>query len=451
MMRIGKRGLFLILIVLVLLIFGAYKLQRAYWRRVLKCQIEPEKTTPTSSFSDIKRYYTVKAKLEPLSKRVRRLVAKEKVAAGAHRISDIYSMEKISRPLHLKSFEQGDWRLKAIDDELAFFKSKGLLKKEAITAFIQEIAKSPFWKEHYLLGHFKIEEGVLKVKDFTRQHYRFKEIAFALMRLTENTKLPDMEFLVSVHDSLEHADLKLAKSRVASIGVPIFVASKKKQTKHLLLFPDHEMLAGYDQLEKILSSEADIPWSEKEPRAFWRGATTSGDFAGSGWELFPRSRLIRESVKDKASLIDAKFSYVTEPARENKSFMHFCARHPATTSSLASIEDHLVYKYLIDIDGNASTYSRYYWILRSKCLPIKVVSNFKQWYYPGLTAGRHFMPVKEDLSDLKEQLAWAKQHDKEAEQIATSSACFAQEALSEDEVYSYLYHLLVAYSELFEP
>ncbi|PCI78270.1 hypothetical protein COB21_01175 [Candidatus Aerophobetes bacterium] len=450
MMRIGKRGLFLILIAVFVSLFATHKIRRAYWRATLKKEIEPHQATPYSSFCSLKKYYQLKSNLVPLPKQIKTLFLPKKVEEGCHRISNIYAIEKIKKPFTLESFDHQDWRAQAIEKELEFFKRDKKLNVNVIDTFIKNIAHDPSWKDFYLLGHFQIKDGVLKVKDFTRQQYRFREICFALMRLLENVDLPDMEFLVSMHDSLEHADLNLSASSVSSIDVPIFVCSKKTNTKSLLIFPDHEMLAGYEELEALLEEDGtSVAWNEKVDKAFWRGATTSGDYSLDSWQTFPRTRLIDESIQDKGINIDAKFSFMTDVAKNNLAFYNFCEKHHVTTS-LVSVPDHLMYKYLVDIDGNASTYSRYYWILRSNCLPVKVAGDFMQWYYPGLSAWKHYLPVKSDLSDLKSQILWAENHDAEAKAMADNSAVFAKRYLSDDAVYSYLYHLLISYRALFE-
>jgi hypothetical protein len=62
------------------------------------------------------------------------------------------------------------------------------------------------------------------------------------------------------------------------------------------------------------------------------------------------------------------------------------------------------YKAQIDIDGNANAWSGLYWKLRSNSVVLKVASpkQHVQWYYDRLIPWEHFVPIKNDLSDLEE-------------------------------------------------
>lgn len=53
-------------------------------------------------------------------------------------------------------------------------------------------------------------------------------------------------------------------------------------------------------------------------------------------------------------------------------------------------------------------------------LVLKVDSHFEQWYYDRLVPWRHYIPIKGDLSDLEDKLAWAQdpRNDAVCEQIA---------------------------------
>ena len=69
-----------------------------------------------------------------------------------------------------------------------------------------------------------------------------------------------------------------------------------------------------------------------------------------------------------------------------------------------------------------------------------------QWYYNLIKAYIHFVPLKEDLSDLIDQLQWVKSHDNEAKQIADNATRFVLENLNPDCLYMYLFLVLVKLS-----
>ena len=112
--------------------------------------------------------------------------------------------------------------------------------------------------------------------------------------------------------------------------------------------------------------------------------------------------------------------------------------------------DQLKYKYLVDVDGNSCSFERYFWSLLSNCVVLKQITPNIQWYYGGLIPYEHFVPVKEDLSDLLEKIEWTRTHDKEAKQIAENATAFIQNELSIEDVFVYMTHLLQEYAKYTE-
>ena len=113
--------------------------------------------------------------------------------------------------------------------------------------------------------------------------------------------------------------------------------------------------------------------------------------------------------------------------------------------------NHLEYKYLVDVDGNSCSFERYFWVLLSNSLVLKQITPNIQWYYSALNPYEHFVPVKEDLSDLLEKYEWALSHDLEAKKIAQNATEFAKENLSTEDVFLYMHCLLKEYARLQVP
>ncbi|MEP9390169.1 glycosyl transferase family 90 [Mesorhizobium sp. KR9-304] len=87
----------------------------------------------------------------------------------------------------------------------------------------------------------------------------------------------------------------------------------------------------------------------------------------------------------------------------------------------------LVRKFAIDIDGNTNAWTNLFTRLLAGCCVIKIASPFgyRQWYYDALTPWQHFVPVKADLSDLREKIDWCRTHDAECAEIASAGRDFA--------------------------
>jgi hypothetical protein len=110
------------------------------------------------------------------------------------------------------------------------------------------------------------------------------------------------------------------------------------------------------------------------------------------------------------------------------------------------LKDFPRYRYLMDVDGHTANTPRVALLLHSNSVMVKQVTDDMLWFYPALKPYVHFIPVKQDLSDLLPQLEWAKNHEKECTEIVRNANQLAAEALSPEAIYLYLYRLLEAYS-----
>ncbi len=193
----------------------------------------------------------------------------------------------------------------------------------------------------------------------------------------------------------------------------------------------------------IQAGNAAHPWREKEDKAFWRGSTAGGFLTAATWDHIARSQLVLLSLKYPGDL-DARFNHVTQCSIDVPKIL----KNRGMISGTVSRGDHLTYKYLIDVDGNSCAFERCFWLLLSNSLVIKQQSPNIQWYYGALEPYKHYLPINQDLSDLKEKIEWARQHDAEAQKIASQASQFVEENLSNEDILVYFYHLLKAYAAL---
>lgn len=86
-------------------------------------------------------------------------------------------------------------------------------------------------------------------------------------------------------------------------------------------------------------------------------------------------------------------------------------------------KDMIGYKYILDIDGNASTWDATAWKLNSGSVIFKSESCWTQWFYNEYQPWVHYVPVAEDFSDIQERYNWAEQHQDEC--VAMVNHCKA--------------------------
>jgi len=108
-------------------------------------------------------------------------------------------------------------------------------------------------------------------------------------------------------------------------------------------------------------------------------------------------------------------------------------------TSYTSLSDHTKYKYLIDC-GAGGYSGRVKFLLHTK-RPLFLVDrtiNKQEFFFKDLKPFIHYIPVKEDLSDLLEKIQWAETHESEANQIAKNAQDFAVNNLNKPAVINFL-------------
>ncbi|NGX63680.1 MAG: hypothetical protein KR126chlam6_01093, partial [Candidatus Anoxychlamydiales bacterium] len=123
-------------------------------------------------------------------------------------------------------------------------------------------------------------------------------------------------------------------------------------------------------------------------------------------------------------------------------------------SPLLSINAQMLYKYQIVLDGFTCTNPGYAWRLLSNSVCLKLDSHKRQWFYRGLEPGVHYLPIKEDFSNLVETLQYLRKHDDYAYQIAMQGREWAKKNLVDEELlHNYCSQVLLKHASLqaFEP
>ena len=75
-------------------------------------------------------------------------------------------------------------------------------------------------------------------------------------------------------------------------------------------------------------------------------------------------------------------------------------------------------------------------------LIFKQDSGYYEHFYSKLVPWEHYVPVQHDLSDLLEQVNWAKENDDRAEEMARNAVEFVRNHLVPEHIYCYMTRLL---------
>ncbi len=322
-----------------------------------------------------------------------------------------------------------EWMMRQIQKDLSTYAS-GITKKMLDEAYKGEKIST------FNLIRFQIADGYIAFSHDEKNLYsrHFRELLGFVKTLNHLVKLPNVDFIVSLEDGF---------SANPNIG-PCFVFAAEENVKDLILIPDIKALAGYTKLRKAIPEANERhPWESKIAMGFWRGATTGGYSTQSNWNLLARTKLVLMSLA-QPQIVDARFNMVVQCDPEIPKMF----KTKGLVSKSVDRPTHLKYKYLVDVDGNSCSFERYFWLLLSNSLVLKQITPNIQWYYGGLEPYKHYLPVKEDLSDLSDKLCWAKEHDVEAKQMAENATRFVEENLTAEDTLLYFYLLIKEYAKL---
>jgi len=98
--------------------------------------------------------------------------------------------------------------------------------------------------------------------------------------------------------------------------------------------------------------------------------------------------------------------------------------------------DMVAYKYILDIDGAASTWDATAWKLNSGSVILKPRSVWKQWFYDRYVAGVHYIELANDFSDIADKFAWCEAHPQECQRMIDRCLALFQDV--------YRYHNVMA-------
>jgi len=199
---------------------------------------------------------------------------------------------------------------------------------------------------------------------------------------------------------------------------------------HILL-PDFAFLKSYGYRKARLHFARNQPkWEERSPRVFWRGSSV-GQKHHPILEM-PRARLclLGQTMGQEWGDIGLAALFHISEADANELRDRQLVKEKVKWRELSN------YRFHVDIDGHASSYSGLFRKLLSGGLVLKVESpeGCRQWYYDQLVPGVNFVPVRSDLSDLVELVSYYHQHPRLSESIAQRGRALAQSLTYEKEV-----------------
>ena len=166
-------------------------------------------------------------------------------------------------------------------------------------------------------------------------------------------------------------------------------------------------------------------WQKRPLKMFWRGTTTGQGRINNPTQLYSIPRVIICRQFNKYKDFDIKISSINCPS-------HIRADAENLLKSLdiwGDFVDESIFgnaKYYPDIPGNALAWGTIRKYMRG-CLIFKPESKRELYYYRLIKPWVHFVPVKNNFSDLRDKFTWAENNPSHAMKIAWEGKQFATE------------------------
>jgi hypothetical protein len=193
------------------------------------------------------------------------------------------------------------------------------------------------------------------------------------------------------------------------------------------------------------------PWTDRIPTAVFRGASTGCGVTVETNQRLNLSYLSSVSpVEDGYKLLDAGITKWNLRPRKVMGNIYLQLIVPQTlpfwnkeTNGLVgslSPEEQANYKYIINVDGHVNAF-RLSLELSMGCVVLLADSKYRTWYRRYLIPYVHYVPIKEDLSDIFDKIRWCRENDDKCEIISINAKKFYDTYLSKNGILDYLQYL----------
>lgn len=203
----------------------------------------------------------------------------------------------------------------------------------------------------------------------------------------------------------------------------------------------------FSNVYREYQQEFKVRWDQKKPTAVFRGSTTGcGVTVDTNMRLKISKMSLDSPIENGERLLDAGITkWNLRPRKvKNEKYLQTISPKDINLSLVKELspEKQSEYRYIVNIDGHVSAY-RLSLELNMGSVVLLVKSKYLIWYSDFLIEYVHYVPVKEDLSDLYSQIRWCRNNDSKCQEIADNARKFYHRFLRIDGVLDYLQKTLI--------
>ena len=280
-----------------------------------------------------------------------------------------------------------------------------------------------------------------------------------LENLVKDRKIPDIEFFINARTFpilkkdytepyshlFDSENVKIEKEFQFKKMAPIFSKSNTDSYADILIPNEDDWKRCSNKFFKDECSNSyrsnvieqwNLDWKKKKNICLFRGSAS-----GCGITIDTNQRLKAADISfDYPDLLDAK---ITKWNDRDKKYIGKPIDIINTRSFRFDLGEYMndveksEYKYILNIDDHVSD-CRLSSELGMNSVILLVKSKYRLWFHDMLEEYVHYVPIKEDLSNLIIQIEWCKKHDKDCKKIAENARQLYLTKLSKSGLFDYL-------------
>lgn len=215
--------------------------------------------------------------------------------------------------------------------------------------------------------------------------------------------------------------LVIVGDNTRSAAIPAFAKSRLAEPAGFTILLPLNRQWHFGRIGEVAAH--DIPFAHKEPRLVWRGKTTGVfvDRPGTA-ERGARAHILARAAAERADM-DLGYSGLTPPI-ENHADTALTAAVRAAVKGELSMAEQLACRYLLALEGH-DVASGLKWMLASNSLVLMPRPRIDSWACESLMQPFvHYVPVRPDLADLDDALAWCRANDAACRRIVANAQAF---------------------------
>jgi len=279
---------------------------------------------------------------------------------------------------------------------------------------------------------------------YGHHHGRYPDLKYTMLQVCRKYSMPDCSFLVFLNDA--YASNFPAFSSIKRLESDIYNIPMPMGNMRGMGDGNNTPLMGWDELAQanITSTHGDYPWESKVNIAVFRGQYMHqtwklGKYTeeeATTWEEVNRGVLYK-TCKQRDDLFNVGFNVVgANPFEED-----------IPEVDPIPFEEQQKYKYMICVGTNANWAERLRNHLFTNSVLIKHEASCKEWFYYLMEPYKHYIPFNLMMTDLIDNIKWAKANDEKCKDIVKNANQFAQEYLNEETMFLFTKILIESYSE----